>query len=191
MAVLKQTSPTALPAAPIPSPSITVPSARTRTAVGRGGDQGGGAAVVMRSSRVVRLQAAGKRSPPMAVFETLADLRPVFGQSQSLAGSVAWHRPTRSAADRSSRSGSCVISRPNSSRWLLVLRCRTMTVTDLAQSWCTGADPRGTPRDGQTGAQAMDWRKFSLLRGRAFNGQAGLAGVAASVYIGPRAKGVS
>src|SRR5215510_8799723 len=35
MAVLKQTSPTAKPAAPAPFPSITVPSARTSRPVGR------------------------------------------------------------------------------------------------------------------------------------------------------------
>src|SRR5262245_15564267 len=39
MAVLKQTSPTAWPVAPKPSPSSTVPSARTRRAVARGSVQ--------------------------------------------------------------------------------------------------------------------------------------------------------
>src|SRR5882757_4538059 len=39
MAVLKQTSPTAWPAAPKPTPSSTVPSASTRRAVGAGSDQ--------------------------------------------------------------------------------------------------------------------------------------------------------
>src|SRR5882762_1003819 len=41
MAVLKQTSPTACPVAPKPSPSITVPSASTRRAVGAGSVQPG------------------------------------------------------------------------------------------------------------------------------------------------------
>ena len=40
MAVLKQTSPTAMPVAPAPLPSITVPSARTRSAVGASTAQG-------------------------------------------------------------------------------------------------------------------------------------------------------
>src|SRR6202521_5121174 len=39
MAVLKQTSPTAWPGAPSPNPSITVPSASTRRAVGAGSVQ--------------------------------------------------------------------------------------------------------------------------------------------------------
>src|ERR1700693_6658022 len=39
MAVLKQTSPTACPGAPKPNPSITVPSASTRRAVGTGSVQ--------------------------------------------------------------------------------------------------------------------------------------------------------
>src|SRR5579883_412528 len=39
MAVLKQTSPTAWPTAPKPTPSSTVPPASTNTAVGRGSDQ--------------------------------------------------------------------------------------------------------------------------------------------------------
>src|ERR1700674_6123628 len=39
MAVLKQTSPTAWPGAPTPNPSITVPSASTRRAVGTGSVQ--------------------------------------------------------------------------------------------------------------------------------------------------------
>src|SRR5260370_14708629 len=41
MAVLKQTSPTACPEAPKPEPSITVPSASTRRAVGAGSVQPG------------------------------------------------------------------------------------------------------------------------------------------------------
>ena len=55
MAVLKQTSPTALPVAPNPKPSSTVPSASTKSAVGLGSAQdsperrGGGLVWVMAS----------------------------------------------------------------------------------------------------------------------------------------------
>src|SRR5580692_6472399 len=56
MAVLKQTSPTACPVAPSPKPSITVPSASTRSAVGTGSGQAEevGVAVMTRGDSELR-----------------------------------------------------------------------------------------------------------------------------------------
>src|SRR5215510_10733343 len=69
MAVLKQTSPTACPVAPSPKPSSTVPSARTKSAVGLGSAQVAPAEAafgwVMASYlRIIVYEARGRRAPP-------------------------------------------------------------------------------------------------------------------------------
>src|SRR6188472_1941303 len=72
MAVLKQTSPTAVPSAPSPKPSSTVPSASTKSAVGLGSSQVPGevaaeAALVWVMGtylRIIENEARGRPAPP-------------------------------------------------------------------------------------------------------------------------------
>src|SRR5664279_2933834 len=70
MAVLKQTSPTAVPVAPRPKPSSTVPSASTKSAVGLGSTQvpeGGADDWVMGTYlRIITTEARGRFGPPPA-----------------------------------------------------------------------------------------------------------------------------
>src|SRR3954471_11781778 len=72
MAVLKQTSPTAVPVAPRPKPSSTVPSASTKSAVALGSSQESpdvpvtlAAGWVMATYlRIILCEARGSRTPP-------------------------------------------------------------------------------------------------------------------------------
>src|SRR5450631_3457720 len=70
MAVLKQTSPTAVPVAPRPKPSSTVPSASTKSAVGLGSTQvpvGAAFVWVMGTYlRIITTEARGRFGPPPA-----------------------------------------------------------------------------------------------------------------------------
>src|SRR4051812_48879950 len=83
MAVLKQTSPTALPVAPMPAPSMTVPSASTSSAVGRRSVQ-----------------------PDMDRFLVSHEARRAGGQRRR-----AWHEIRRPSAGVNNRAG-CWRGRP-------------------------------------------------------------------------------